>query len=199
MPDPAIPDPAIPDPAHNLDLGPEAGAAHALALLRAADLTLPVGPEVPAHLPLVPGIFLARDPEAAVTGMLRSAPGQILRIALVPERPGRWLALHVAFGEAGFAGQIALGLACRLAAPAATTLRACLRSGVEGGPGGAFVDRFFRKTLVAHADASLHLDLMALEAAPDLPLAPTWRELILFLRPEESQTIDLQDLRVFAA
>lgn len=180
--------------AHNLDLGPEAGLTHALALLRAADLTLPVAPGPAPDVVLQPGVFLSLDPEGAVAGSLRSAPGGLVALDLKVERPGRWIALHFALGETGLAGRLVLGFACRTTAPAATPLRVALRSGTEGG----FVDRFFRKTLVAHAEPSVHLDAIAIAEAPDLPLAPVWRDLILFLRPE-SQRLAIEDLRLFIA
>lgn len=179
---------------HNLDLGPEAGLMHALALLRAADLTLPVTPGPAPDVAVAPGVLLSLDPEGAVSGSLRSAPGALLSLDLRVERPGRWIGLHFALGETGLAGRLVLGLACRTAAPAATPVRVALRSGTEGG----FADRFFRKTLVAHAEPSVHLDAIEIAAAPDLPVGPVWRDLILFLRPE-SQRLDIQDLRLFIA
>jgi len=85
-----------------------------------------------------------------------------------------------------------LGLACRSTAPASTTFRPCLRNGTAEG----FSDLFFRKTAIAYAEPSLHLDALLTEAHPDLTLAAPWRELVLFFRPETG-AIDLQDLRLF--
>jgi hypothetical protein len=177
---------------HNLDLGPEAGLLHALALLRDADLTLPVVPGAAPDVAVQPGIFLSLDPEGAVSGSLRSAPGGILALDLAVDRPGRWIALHFALGETDLSGRLVIGFACRTRAPAATPVRVALRSGTEGG----FADRFFRKTVVAHAEPSVHVDAIEIAEAPDLPAGRTWRELVLFFRPE-SQTVDLQDLRLF--
>lgn len=181
---------------HNLDLGPDAGLTHALALLRAADLTLPVVPGAAPDVAVMPGIFLSLDPEGAVRGSLRSAPGRILTLDLAVDRPGRWIALHFALGETDLAGRLVIGFACRTQAPAATPVRAALRSGTPAGSGGGFADRFFRKTIVAHADPSVHVDAIEIVEAADLPAGQTWRDLVLFFRPE-SQTVDLQDLRLF--
>jgi hypothetical protein len=185
---------------HNLDLGPEAEAAHALALLRAAELTQqfapPAEPGGAADVALAAGVFLRLDPEGAVSGSLRSTPGRLLALDLAVQRPGRWIGLHVALGEIALAGRLVLGFACRSRAPAATPLRVALRSGTDGG----FADRFFRKTLVAHAEPSVHLDAIELAAAADLPAdlpaGPVWRELVLFFRPE-SQSVEIEDLRLF--
>ncbi len=85
-----------------------------------------------------------------------------------------------------------LGLACRSTAPASTTFRPCLRTGAAEG----FSDLFFRKTAIAYAEPSLHLDALLSESHPDLTLPAPWRELVLFFRPETG-AIDLQDLRLF--
>lgn len=176
--------------AHNLDLGPEAGVAHMLAVLRGLD----AAGDLLSDVAIVPGVFCSFDPEGVTRGRFESRPGQLLSATFEVERPGRWLALHLQLGALDLTGQQVLGLVCRCAAPEATTFRFCLRSGIEGG----FRDSFLRKTVLAHTDSSLHLDVMLLEDHPDIPATAPWRDLILFFRPEGGH-IDLQDLRLFVA
>ena len=174
---------------HSLDLGPEAGSNSTLAALRLLDrpaATLPQGEH------LVPGIFLDFDPEARITAEVESRPGSLLSARFTVEGTARWLALHIQLGEIDLSDKMILGLACRSTAPESTTFRPCLRNGAAEG----FSDLFFRKTAIAYAEPSLHLDALQLDTHPDLALHAPWRELILFFRPETG-VIDLQDLRLF--
>lgn len=182
----------MPETAHNLDLGPDADAAHRLALLRAAELTVSVSTAVSPDVPLFPGVFLSFDPESAITGEVTSVPGSLLHLDLRVERPGRWRGLHFSLGEVDLTGAMVIGFACRSAAPTSIAVRVALRSGLGSG----FVDCFFRKTLVPHGAASVHLDALEIAGAPELPVGRTWRDLALFFPPETSR-VDLQDLRLF--
>jgi len=85
-----------------------------------------------------------------------------------------------------------LGLACRSTAPESITFRPCLRNSTADG----FSDIFFRKTAIAYAEPSLHLDALMTDSHPELKVAASWRELVLFFRPE-SGAIELQNLRLF--
>lgn len=188
-PDPGIADPILPAPLHNLDLGPDAGANHLLAMLRQQDMQ----GDLVSGLPILPGLFFSLDPDSVTTGTYASAPGLLLEADFTVEHPGRWMALHIALGDADLTGRQVLGVVCKSASPQTTTYRICLRSGRETGD---FVDHFLRKTVVAYASPSLHLDALQIEADATLPLQAPWRELILFFRPETSR-IALHDLRIF--
>lgn len=173
---------------HNLDLGPEAEANHRLAVLRG----LAAEGDLHSDTAIVPGLFFSFDPESVTRGRFRSQPGRLIEAGFEVERPGRWMAMHLKLGGLDLTGRQAVGILCRSAAPEATTFRVCLRSGVEGG----FRDTFFDKAVLAHAEPSLHMDMLLPETLPGLPRIAPWRDLILFFRPESSQ-IDLQDLRLF--
>lgn len=174
---------------HSLDLGPEAGVNSTLATLRHLDR--PAAPLVPGE-PLVPGVFMDVDPDARIESEVESRPGSLLSARFSVEGPARWLALHVELGDIDLSDCMLLGLACRSTAPDSTTFRPCLRNGTADG----FSDIFFRKTAIAYAEPSLHLDALMIEAHPDLNVSSPWRELVLFFRPETG-AIELQDLRLF--
>lgn len=174
---------------HSLDLGPEAGVNSTLAALRQLDR--PAAPLVPGEH-LVPGVFMDLDPEARIKAEVESRPGTLLSARFTVQGEARWLALHVQLGDIDLSDRMILGLACRSTAPESTTFRLCLRNGTAEG----FSDIFFRKTAIAYAEPSLHLDALMIEAHPDLNMASPWRELVLFFRPETG-VIELQDMRLF--
>lgn len=174
---------------HSLDLGPESGVNTTLATLRALDR--PAARLAPGD-PLVPGVFMDFDPEARITAEVESRPGRLFSARFTVTGPARWMALHIKLGDIDLSDRMLLGLACRSAAPESTTFRPCMRNGAAGG----FTDLFFRKTAIAYAEPSLHLDALMIEEHPDLAIAAPWRELVLFFRPETG-AIDLQDLRLF--
>lgn len=157
--------------ADNLFLGPEAEVNHGLGLLRAATFEKAVAPRVE----LVPGAFLSVDAEAAVSGMLTSVPGSLLSLRLAPNGPTRWISLHLRLGAADFRQVQMIGAVCKAQSPRATTFRMTLRSGVGAG----FVDTLFRKTVVAYAEPSVHMDALDLTREPGIPREAPWREVIL--------------------
>lgn len=173
----------------NLDLGPDAQANHALAVLRGLDFE----GDLQASQPLVPGIFFTWDSDSDLRVTGRSQPGRLLDASFTVARPGPWLSLHVSLGPVDLTRAQTIGFICKSSSAYATTFQPCLRSGrAEGG----FTDNFFRKRVLTHGQTSLHLDALLLEADPDVPRTAAWRELLLFFRPETSR-IDLQDLRLF--
>lgn len=174
---------------HNLDLGPDAQANHALAVLRGLDFEGDLAP----GQQVVPGLFLTWDEDSDIRVHGLSRPGQLLELGFSVARPGKWLSLHVALGPADLTGLHALGLVCKSVSPYATTFQPCLRSGQEAG---GFVDHFFRKRVLTHSQPGVHLDALLPGTDTDLPRSVPWRELVLFFRPETSR-IDLHDLRLF--
>lgn len=174
---------------HSLDLGPEAGANALLAQLRQLDR--PAGPISSAE-PLLPGLFFVTDPESDTRITLESRPGMLFAADFAVTGRARWLALHIALDGLDLEGRMILGLCARSLAPQSTTFRPCLRNGRDGG----FDDIFFRKTAVAYAEPSLHMDALLIENQPLLAAPAPWRELVLFFRPETGR-IELQDLRLF--
>ncbi len=157
--------------ADNLLLGPEAGINHSLALLRADSFERPVDPRVD----LGPNVFFSVDPEASVSGSITSAPGTLLSLHLTPHGPTRWISIHMKLGGSDLRQVQILGVICRSQAPKSMTFRMTLRSGVAGG----FVDTMFRKTAVAYAEDSVHLDLIDLSRDLSVPREAPWREIIL--------------------
>ena len=108
-------------------------------------------------------------------------------------RPGRWLSLNLGIGAADMSGCKIMGFACKSDALATTTSRVCVRTGVEGG----HRDVFFPKTVVSYPKTSLHLDVLEMDANPDIvPRAP-WRELVIFFEIASAE-ITLRDFRFFA-
>jgi hypothetical protein len=155
----------------NLFLGPEAGINHSLALLRADTFEKPVDPRVE----LGPNVFFSVDPDASVSGGISSTPGTLLALHLTPHSPTRWISVHFQLGGSDLRQVQMLGLICRSQAPKAVTYKITLRSGVAGG----FVDTMFRKTGVAYAEASVHLDLIDLSRDLSVPREAPWREIIV--------------------
>ncbi|MEH7830448.1 hypothetical protein [Gemmobacter denitrificans] len=174
---------------HSLDLGPEAGVNALLGHLRQLDL--PPAPVTPGS-PILPGMFFVTDPESGTSITLESRPGLLFAADFQVTGQARWLALHIALDGFDLDGRMILGLCARSAAPQSTTFRPCLRNGRDSG----FDDIFFRKTAVAYAEPSLHMDALLIEDQPLLAAPAPWRELVLFFRPETGR-IELQDLRLF--
>lgn len=109
------------------------------------------------------------------------------------EGVGDWAGLHIALPRPDLADLTYVGFACRTASPTPLMLRACLRSGLlEGG----FVDSFFDKHILTSELPHSHLDMLYLDAQPDLPLVAPWRELVLFLpcRPFRLSLVHLHPL-----
>lgn len=174
----------------SIDFGPEAGLNSRLAVLR--QLERAPHPIVAEEL-VVPGFYIALDPEALTTVTLASEPGSLLSAHYEVQGHARWLGLHLDMSDCALAGKSLFGVAIRSLADPSTTFRLCLRNGREGG---GFDDHFFRKTAIAYPQSSLHLDAITLAEEPSLWSHAPWRELILFLKPE-SGAIDLIDLKVF--
>jgi hypothetical protein len=175
---------------HDLDLGPDAGVNHALAVLRGLDFE----GDLVARRHLVPGLCLDWDAAGDITVHGTSRPGRLLDLEVTVARPGRWLSLNLTLGAADLTGRHVLGLLCKSAGRPATTFQPCLRSGLEEG---GFTDHFFRKRVLAHDRPGIYLDaLLPGPAAGGPPLRAPWREIVLFFRPETSR-IELLDLRLF--
>jgi hypothetical protein len=173
---------------HNVDFGAEAQANHALAVLRALEVDAVVAPDDR----FAPGIFLSVDPASDTKIKLTSRPGELMTLDFTTKRPGQWLSLNIALGEFDQSHRDILGLVCKTRAEDTVTLRACLRSGVEGG----FIDAFFGKRVVSYNATSTHADLIKLEERDDIPPQAPWRELVLFFPPDLRQ-LQLIDLRLF--
>ena len=189
MPDqPKPPAPSAPAQ-NNLDLGPEASANHLLGLLRAGSFD---GPIKPGETRVLPGVFFSVDPDSKTSGRFPSAVQSLLNIDFAIDGKSRWVALHVKLGPVDLTDRQVVGVVCKSSSPQATTFQLSLRSGREGG----FIDHNFRKTTVAYAAPSTHLDAIQIEADSTLPLKAPWRELVLLFRPENSQIV-LKDLRIF--
>jgi hypothetical protein len=174
---------------HNLNLSPDAAVNTTLATLRLLDRPAAL---LANNEQLVPGISLEYDTEAELTATIESQPGLLFSAQFSVEGPARWISLHIALDDIDLAGRMIFGLVCRSKASQTTTYSPCLRSGTTDG----FSDVFFRKTVIAYAEPSLHLDAIMIEDHIDLNINAPWRDLVLFFRPETG-SIDLQDLRVF--
>lgn len=173
----------------NLSLGPEGQANHALSVLHrqtcAGDLT--------SRVDFVPGVFLNSDPALALSGQWRAPEERLLELdAQTNGTAGGWMGLHIVMPASDLRQKALLGFATRIAAPESVLIRACLRSGQEGG----FVDSFFNKHLLFTSEAALHLDAMELTQRDDVPAQALWREVVFFL-PPRSFKLSFLDLRLF--
>lgn len=145
--------------------------------------------------PLVPGLRFRLDPEAGFEGTWHSPRGRLVSLQAQPERPGRWLGLHLELGPISLANVPFLGVVARLAAPRPVAIRMALRSGNEEG---GFSDQFFSRHLLAQPGEIDHLDMISPDRMPDIPVMSPWRELVLFFPPTEHLEVSLNDLRIFA-
>ena len=172
--------------ANNLNLSPDGQLAASLNALRALEYAGPVANG--QHL--VPGIFFSVDPDSTNTVEVTSHQGALMTMRMGVDTPGRWLTLNMTAGSADLSACKIVGFACKLDAPVTTTFRICLRCG----DGGGHKDAFFPKTVVAYPKTALHLDVMEIEANPDIRVSAPWREIVMFF-PRESAEITLRDFR----
>ncbi|WP_291730908.1 hypothetical protein [Leisingera sp. F5] len=173
----------------NIAAGPEANLNYALQILRDSQAS----GDIAEHSEIQPGITLHADPALKARGQWRSPAGRLLELEVTAGSEGSWFGLHMDLGGISMSQAGLLGIACRSTAPSIEAIRACIRSGrSEGG----FDDCFFTKRILAHPEASSHLDALQISLQPDLPPEAPWRELILFL-PAHSFRLDLHDLRLF--
>lgn len=173
----------------NIAAGPEANLNYGLHILRSGQTSGPIT----SHTEIQPAIALHADPALQIEGQWRSPAGRLLELEANAPGEGNWFGLHMELGNISLAQAGLIGLACRSTAPRIEMLRACIRSG--HGEGG-FDDCFFTKRILAHPEASSHLDAIQISQQPNLPPEAPWRELILFL-PTQSFRLDLHDLRLF--
>lgn len=173
---------------HNLHIGPDAQINHTIGQLR----TTPDAGSLSDQAKPVPGSYFGIDTEGTVTGRWTSGGEQLLNLGYSVQKTPRWLALHLAVGMVDLSDFAVFGVACKSRAPEAMTYRLCLRSASPDG----FVDAFLPKHVVAFAQASTHIDALALDGNRNVPAEAEWRELILFFPPQTSN-LDLIDLRVF--
>lgn len=172
---------------NNLDLSPDGQLNFSLAALRGLEH---VG-QAENHRHLVPGIFFSLDPESQNRVDVECHPVDLMTIRIGVDQPGRWLTLNMGVGGADISGCKIIGFACKSDAPVTATCKVSLRSGIDGG----HHDAFFAKTLVSYPKTSLHLDVLELDANPDIPARAPWRELVIFFEPV-SQEIVLRDFRL---
>ncbi|MEO8243513.1 MAG: hypothetical protein ABI832_14505 [bacterium] len=175
---------------NNLAIGPTAAVNHSLALLRAAAFEIAVEP----RLPLVPGIVLATDPAAVVLGTVTSRPGEMLSLHLMPQGPVRWVSLTLDLGWIDFGALDLLGIVCRTRAPRAVTMVVHLRTALEGGN----VDVAFRKSVVAYAEPSLHMDAFDFSRDLGVPRGMAKREVVVMFEHTDF-AVDLLNFSVFVA
>lgn len=151
-------------------------------------------PLQPGHQEIAPGIFLNSDPKLGLSGSFQAPAGRLLDLDAQMTGPGDWAGLHIVLPLPDLTDLTYVGFVCRAASPAPLMLRACLRSGL---PEQGFVDSFFDKHILTSEQPHSHLDLLFLDAHPELPLTAPWRELVLFL-PCQPFTLSLVHLHPFA-
>lgn len=139
-----------------------------------------------------PGVVLNADPALGLAGTWRSPPGRLLELEAAPTGTGDWCAIHIPLGALAIGDLGVIGFTCRSAAPTPVVVRACLRSGLDGG----FEDHFFDRHILAHAADTLHVDVLDLHRSLGIPDQADWRDFILFL-PVFPFHLSLQDLRLF--
>lgn len=173
----------------NISSGPEANLNYALSVLRENQTS----GDIAEHPEIQPGITLHADPALKLLGQWHSPAGRLLELDISTNGQGSWFGLHMELGDIDLSQVGIIGIACRSAATTIEVVRACIRSGrSEGG----FDDCFFTKRILAHPEASSHLDALQVGQQQNLPPQAPWRELILFL-PLHSFRLNLHDLRLF--
>lgn len=172
----------------SIALGPDGQLNHALAVLRQETREGELGSDVE----FLPGIKWHADSALELKGRYSSPEGRLLDLDSRPTAHGAWNALHLSLPARDLRPYGALGFALRSASPEIQVVRACIRSGIEGG----FEDCFFDKHILVRAEESSHVDVLPTHQQPRLPLEAPWRELILFF-PKEPFQMSLIDLRVF--
>ena len=173
---------------NNVRIGPDADVAVTLERLRALEAAIEVGNVTP----ILDGAAIDVDPESVASGRVDAAPGELFTLAL--ETAGaapRWCSFVLRIGEVDLSGAGAVCLIARTSAPRVLTMRPCLRSHPDGG----FVDAFFVKRIVAHAEPSTHIDALDLAGAGDVPRAGCRRELLIFFDAPRFE-LRLLDLRL---
>lgn len=173
--------------ANNLDLSPDGQLAYSLTALRGLDFT----GQAENRRHVVPGVSFSLDPDSTNRVDVESRPGELMTMRLGVVQPGRWLTLNMGLGGADYSACKIVGFAARVDAPVTTTCKVCVRSGVEGG----HRDVFFPKAMVCYPTTSLHLDVLELEANPDIPPRAPWRELVIFFEIASIE-INLRDFRL---
>jgi hypothetical protein len=143
----------------------------------------------------MPGdIRLHPDPAGEYHIKVSSPRARLLELEVAVTRPGAWLGLHVPLHLTDLSGIRWLGFAARSNAGQAIAVRACIRSGIDGG----FFDVFFDKHILSQTGQTDHVDMLSPDHLPELPKIAKWREIILFLPPAHGFGWALQDLRLFA-
>lgn len=173
----------------NLALGPDGQANHVLALWGSGTAEAALEND----LTFLPGLELHADPALGMTGRYRSPAGWLLEIEAEMTGAGKWFALHLALPAQDLTGYGVLGFALRASANGMHIVRACLRSGLEDG---GFQDYFFDKHILLRPEEATHLDALPLRQIWELPIQAPWREIVLFLPPQDIR-LSLIDLRVF--
>jgi hypothetical protein len=174
---------------NNIRLGPDANANQMLRVLQAEN---PVG-DIICDQPIVPGILFSFDSKATMKGALLEDDAAVLSFRIESLKNSAWLALHVSLGGFDLDGYDIIGFICKSHAPAAISMKACIRSGTEAG----FIDCFFDKHVVSYAKPSTHLDALDITTRKALPAQALWRDFVLFLPPDRPVEATLQDLRLF--
>ncbi|MBI1171864.1 hypothetical protein GC209_10710 [bacterium] len=173
---------------NNLDVSADAQANFSLGTLRAHTTS----GKVISGKHIVPGVFFSIDSKSSDSVDIDSKPGDMMSIRVTSSGTGRWLTLHLSLGAVDFSETSVVGFMLRSQSDSTSTLRACVRSGIEGG----HVDALFAKTIVSFPKSAVHLDMLELELNPDVPTKARWRELVFFLRRENAEIL-IKDLRVF--
>jgi len=174
---------------NNLMLGADGQANHTVQVLRQGKSAGPLTTDIE----FLPSFAFHADPALQITGQYRSPKGRLLELEVeVQPRDNSWVGLHLTLPARDLTHAGIVGFGARIAAPGIHVVRACIRSGLEN----SFVDCFFDKHLLFRAEEASHIDAISIHHRADLPIEASWRELILFLPPENFH-ISLIDLRLF--
>ena len=176
----------------NFFLGPDANVRFTLQNLRAHESSGAIRTD---RTHILNGISFGYSANGRIGGKYCSTPSNMLALSLTcgSRSAPAWQCMTITLGPMDLGAAAAVGLVARSTAPQSTLSRFTLRSG----RGDDFVDQPFRKSLVSFASPSTHLDVIEIDAAPDLPRQAEWRDLILFFTPGPLE-IELLDLRFFA-
>lgn len=165
--------------------------ANTLKQLRHAAFTI----EVAQGVPVSPHVYFSWDEkDGNVSVALRSEPGRLLTADIRVRGAPRWLTLAIDLGPGHFSERQTLGLAIRGASSAGFELAPFIRSRQDG----ATQDTTLHDT--AQLQPQPRTVVLLHDVMPHEPLSQTgdYHALILPL-PRQDFTLDLHDLRFFAA
>lgn len=167
----------------------EQTADAAISALRTLEGSGPLASEAD----IVPGCRLSFDTErGAIEAFHAAGAGNLLRLSLKVDKPGRWRSLNISLGGGALKEGDVIGVVADLAASEAAEISLSIRAG----RGKRFRDTAFDDRIAVGPDGGVHVALHTVAAGTPLADPASWRSLMLRL-PPQSLELELRDLRFF--